>query len=44
MELWADLEKIACWITSVCDKCEVLMPEILRDMVTEKLKNNKYGI
>ena len=32
------------WAASVADKCEVIEPQKVRDMVINKLKNNKYGV
>ncbi len=42
--LVANGEMITRWALSVPDKCEVLEPPELRDMVINKMKNNKYGI
>ena len=38
------LNELACWAASVVDKCEVIEPKEVRDLVIEKIKNNKYGV
>ncbi len=35
---------IADWAASVADKCEVSEPQTVRDMVIDKIKNNKYNV
>ena len=32
------------WAVSVCDDCEVIEPQDVRDAVIELIKNNKYGV
>lgn len=42
--LFANGEFITEWATSVADKCEIIEPQEVRDMVIDKIKNNKYGV
>jgi predicted DNA-binding transcriptional regulator YafY len=42
--LFTNAEFITKWATSVADKCEVLEPQEVREMVINKIKNNKYGV
>ena len=38
------MQKLAFWAAGVMDKCEVLEPVELREMVIEIIKNNKYRV
>ena len=38
------MQKLAFWAAGAMDKCEVLEPVELREMVIEIIKNNKYGV
>lgn len=42
--LFTNVEFITQWAASVADKCEVIEPQEVRDMVIDKIKNNKYGV
>lgn len=42
--LFTNVEFITQWAASVADKCEVVEPQEVRDVVIEKIKNNKYGV
>ena len=42
--LFSNAEFITQWALSVADKCEVIEPKEIRDMVIDKIKNNKYGV
>ena len=42
--LFTNAEFIAQWAASAIDKCEVIEPQKVRDMIIEKIKNNKYGV
>lgn len=37
-------EFIMQWALSVADRCEIVEPLELREMIIEKIKNNKYGV
>ena len=42
--VYGTIESISRWALAYPDKCEVIEPQEIRDMVIDKIKNNKYGV